>query len=104
MHLLDGLTDEAAKTPWGSDLTSVRSACGAGWDMLATDAGNGVKDRIQVFDFPDREPVAVSQPLEFDGPITALWTETSGNTAVAVSRNRQTGEYEAFRLSFNCGQ
>ena len=102
-HLLDGVTDQIEKPAWGSDLAGVRNPCGAGWNVLATGAGSGAGDTVQAFDFPDREPVAVSEPAEFSGPITALWTETNGNTAVAVSRNAQ-GDYEAFRLSFNCGQ
>jgi hypothetical protein len=85
LHLLDGVTDQAANIAWGSDLASVRNACGSGWDVLATGAGNGESDTIQAFDFADREPVAVSQPVEFNGPITALWTETNGNTAVPVA-------------------
>jgi hypothetical protein len=104
LHLLDGVSDQATASPWGSDLASVRNACGAGWDVLATSAGNGENDAIQAYDFADRGPVAVSQPVEFNGPITGLWTETNGNAAVAISRNAQTGNYEAFRLSFNCGQ
>ena len=105
IHLLDGVSDQAAgKLDWGSDIASVHSACGSGWNILATGSGDGTADSLRAFDVPDREPVAVSQSAEFRGPITALWTETSGNSAIAVSRNLEMGDYEAFRLSFTCGQ
>jgi hypothetical protein len=104
LHLLDGVSDQsAAKLDWGNDIASVHTPCGLGWNLLATD-GAAPLDALRAFDVPDREPVAVSQPVEFRGPITALWTETNGNNAIAVSRNLETGDYEAFRLSFTCGQ
>jgi len=42
--------------------------------------------------------------LEFAGEITALWTEAKGASAIAVSHNSETGNYEAFRLSMACDQ
>jgi hypothetical protein len=36
--------------------------------------------------------------------ITALWTEAKGDTAIAVVKNRETGNYEAFRLAVVCSQ
>lgn len=105
LHLLDGISDQVTtKLGWGSDIASVHSACGSGWNVLATGSSDGTADSLQAFDVPDREPIAVSKPEEFRGPITALWAEGNGNSAIAVSRNLQTGDYEAFRLSFTCGQ
>jgi hypothetical protein len=46
----------------------------------------------------------MSQPLEFAGGVTALWTEAKGGSAIAVSKNAETGNYEAFRLAITCGQ
>jgi hypothetical protein len=45
----------------------------------------------------------VSQPVEFNGAITALWTDSDGTGAIAVSQNSETGRYEAYRLSIVCG-
>jgi hypothetical protein len=104
VHLLDGLTDQlAGKLGWGSDVTSVRTACGSGWQVLAAQSGDA-DDAVRAYELPDREPIAASQPVEFEGPVTALWTETEGTTAVVVSHNRRTGKYEAFRLAISCGQ
>jgi hypothetical protein len=104
VHLLDGLTDQTARLNWGSDVTSVKTACGAGWQVLSTGAGDSSGDAVRAYEFPDRDPVAVSQALDFGGGITALWTEAKGGTAIAISRNAETGDYEAFRLAVTCGQ
>jgi len=45
----------------------------------------------------------VSHPAEFNGAITALWTDSDGTGAIAVSQNSETGRYEAYRLSIVCG-
>jgi hypothetical protein len=103
-HLLDGVGDQTARLNWGSDLASVKSSCGSGWQVLATRTGDDSGDAVRAYEFPDREPVPVSEPLEFGGGVTALWTEGKGGTAIAVSRNAETGNYEAFRLAVACGQ
>jgi hypothetical protein len=104
VHMVDGVSDQITNFFWGSDLASVKTACGAGWQVLASSAGEQEKDSIRAYEFPDRDPIAVSPDVEFDGPITMLWTESRGDTALAVSRNRETGTYEAFRLAMACGQ
>lgn len=105
VHLLDGISDRAAgNLGWGSDLASIHTECGLGWQVLATQSGTGASDAIRAYEIPDREPVLVSPALEFNGTITALWAESNGNTAVAVSRNSETGKYEAYRLTIACGQ
>jgi len=103
VHLLDGVTDQTARWNWGSDIVGLKSACGSGWQVLATTAGNGSGDSIRAYEFPDRDPVPVSQPVEFVGGVTALWSEAQGTSAVVVSHNPATGNYEAFRLSIACG-
>ena len=102
-HMVDGVSDLTAKLGWGSDLASVKTACGAGWQVLSSSPG-GREDSVRAFEFPDRDPLAVSAALAFSGPITALWTEAKGDTAIAVARNPETGSYEAFRLAISCGQ
>jgi hypothetical protein len=105
LHLLDGMTDRVAgRLGWGSDLAGVKSNCGSGWQVLATRRGEGPDDAVQAYEFPDREPVAVSQALVFAGRITALWAESAGESAVAVSQNAESGRYEAYRLTITCGQ
>ena len=105
VHLIDGVSDQVTRLDWGSDLTSVKTSCGAGWQVLATSSDEGNGDSVRAYEFPDRDAVAVSSAVDFSGGvIRALWTEAKGDAAVAVVRNRETGSYEAFRLAVACSQ
>ena len=104
VHMVDGVSDQIARLGWGSDLASVRTACGAGWQILATSSGGEDQDSIRAYEFPDRDPVAVSAPADFSGAITALWSEAKGDTAVAIAHNREAGSYGAFRVALSCNQ
>lgn len=106
VHAVDGMTDlTLAESSWGSDIASVKSTCGLGAQVLATgnSAGNRA-DSVRAYQFPDRDPIAVSEAIAMNGPVVALWSELSGSTAIAVTRNLRTGQYEAFRLAISCGQ
>jgi hypothetical protein len=102
-HLLDGITDQMSRFGWGSELVALRSPCGIGIQVLAT-RRTAAGDAIRAYELPDRDPVPVSSSVEFDGMITALWAEPSGNTALVVSQNPDSGKYDAFRLAITCGQ
>ena len=104
VHMVDGVSDQVAKLGWGSDLASVKTACGAGWQILTTSAGSENQDSIRAYEFPDRDPVAVSAAIDFSGVITALWSESKGDTAIAIAHNREAGSYEAFRVAVSCNQ
>ncbi len=104
VHLIDGMNDQPSTLTWGSDIAALRTTCGAGSQVLATTAGDQAQDSIRAYEFPDRDPVAVSTVVDFPGPVSSLWTESRGDSAIAIARNRDTGNYEAFRLSLACGQ
>jgi hypothetical protein len=105
VHVVDGVSDQVARFDWGSDLASVKTSCGSGWQLLATSSQEANGDWVRAFEFPDRDPVAVSGAVDFSGvAVTALWTEAKGDTAIAVVRNRETGNYDAFRLAIACSQ
>jgi hypothetical protein len=104
LHLLDGMTDQVIRgAKWGSDLAAVHSSCGTGTQLLVSESGDSEQDSLRAFEIPDRDPVAASSPVEFDGPIVALWPEGSGNGAVAIVKRQDTGWYEAYRISIACG-
>jgi hypothetical protein len=103
LHFLDGMTDQAlTEQHWGSDIASLRSRCGSGWQILATSNGQGPTDEVTALEIPDREPIPVSSPVKFDGPITALWADSDSTAAIAVSHSSATGHYEAYQLSIDC--
>jgi len=104
LHLVDGMTDQSIRgAKWGSDLAAVRSGCGSGTQLLISDGGNPERDAVRAFEIPDREPVAASSALEFEGQVVALWPETNGNSATAIVKRKDTGWYEAYRVSISCG-
>jgi hypothetical protein len=109
LHRIDGVTDQSSRLAWGSDMASVKTSCGAGWQVLVTTSSdqNGSDQNtsaIRAHEFPDRDPVPVSASVDFRGDVTALWTEAKGDSAIAVIRNPESGSYEAFRLAITCNQ
>lgn len=104
VHLLDGTSEQTLRLAWGSDLVSVKTACGSGWQVLAVGSGDNSGDSIRAYEMHDPEPVPVSPAVDFAGGVTALWSDDKGAAAIAVSRNAQTGNYEAFRLAVVCGR
>jgi hypothetical protein len=103
IHWRDGMTDQVTgKLRWGSDIAAIRSSCGSGWQLLVSGSEATSKDTVRAFEVRDREPIAVSEPLELNGSITALWTEAGGTSATAVLRNADTEVYEAYRISITC--
>ena len=70
--------------------------------MLATKADEQSGDSVRAYELPDRDPIAVSAPLNLPGKISALWTQANGESAVAVAKNSETGSYEAYWLTVAC--
>src|SRR5450755_1536641 len=111
LHLVDGVTDQAvrgATSNMGSDMVAVRSSCGTGAQLLVSETenrkqGDVAHDHLRAFEIPDREPIAVSAGMEFGGRIVALWPDSSGNGAAAIIKVKNTGWYEAYRVSITCG-
>lgn len=105
VHFLDGVTDRAfPQLGWGSDIASLRSGCGSGWQILATSDEVGSTDTVRAFEIPDREPILFSRASDFNGRITAFWADSDATSVMAISRNAETGKYEAYRLSIDCHQ
>jgi hypothetical protein len=81
----------------------MKSVCGGASQFLATGARDYTQtDSLQVFQTESSGAVAVSTEVDFPGPITAL--HGVSDTPRAVVRNLTTGNYEAYRLFFSCGQ
>jgi hypothetical protein len=107
LHLVDGMTDQLIRgITWGSEIAAIHSGCGSGAQLLVSESGSPERGTLRVFEIPDRGPVAASPAVEFDGQITALWSETNVNNAIAVirknDRRNDPGRYEAYRVSISC--
>ena len=89
---------------WGS-LAGVSSTCANTPYVLATRASSVEQpDAVRAYRLSGGKPVEVSEPLEFAGPVTELWTQADGTSALAVSKNLKTGDYEASSLALACGR
>ncbi len=110
--------DEARLTAtvgvWGSDLTSVNTGCGNGWQVFASRPGDWTEaDTLAAYEIANRQAVSVAPPLEFPGPVKYLGPELlpgsrgvkgRNNRAIAVSLNLTTKRYEAYTLTLSCGR
>lgn len=98
-----GAASASAPAGLGSDVTSLQTVCAGTWQIVATLAEpDGTARRVQAFRLASGQLVPVTQPVTFDGNITALWPAPDGGTAVAVVRNADSGRYEAHRLAISC--
>jgi len=94
-----------AFTGWGSDVAAISSDCGSGWQVLASHAADSTQpDSLAAFEIANREAVASGVPLEFDGPVTAMWSAADSRSATVIAHNLRTGNYEAFSVSAVCGR
>ncbi len=90
---------------WGSEIVAVGSGCGTGWQVLVTRPGDWTQlDSLTAYEIEDGLALAVSQPLELTGPVTALWPTTDGKGANAVVHNLKTGQYETYSISITCSR
>jgi hypothetical protein len=89
---------------WGSDIAGTDARCGSGFQVLATQPGEAVDgDAVQAFAVSTRGATPITPPVEFPGPVTALWSFSNGS-ALAISRNADTGRYAAYTLTVSCAQ
>jgi hypothetical protein len=89
---------------WGDDIAAITTGCDSSPHLLVTGAGDWAQpDRIELFEVDAGTASAVGQPLEFSGPILALWSSGDARSARVVSRSLLTGRYEASTVSVSCG-
>ena len=108
LALTDGRTQIADATfepvdyipSWGSDIAGIESRCGAPTAILATRPGDAETDAVEAFRLTGRSAVPMTAPLNFSGPITALWA-SGGASALAVSREANRA-YVAYLLTVSC--
>jgi len=87
---------------WGSDLAATDARCGAGTQILATKPGDSHEtDSIRAYSLINRVPAPLTAPVDFPGPVTALWT-SNGISAIAVVLDLSTGRYQAYLLTVLC--
>jgi hypothetical protein len=99
----DSASPQAIFSGWGDDIASVVTRCDGFWQVLVSGTGDWTQpDYVQVYEIIERRAVAVDSKIELPGPILALWPATDLRSARVVSRNLQTGMYEASIVSVSC--
>jgi len=95
----------ATTSAWGSELATVKTDCGTGWQILSTSRRDRTEsDSIAVYEWVGNELRSLSDPLELDGTTVAMWSAEDGGPARAVVHNLKTGNYEAYLLKVGCSQ
>jgi hypothetical protein len=103
--LLDASLEATGAIPgWGSDIAGVDAHCGGGSLVVATrPSGADDRDAVQAFAVANGAAAPLGEPVEFAGPVTALWPAASAS-ALAVERDLTTGKYAAYLLTVACGK
>jgi hypothetical protein len=80
-------------------------ACqGLGSLVITSGAGDWTEpDDLRAYDTSSAPPQAVSQPLALSGPVMRMEPMGNGQSVRVVSRNLQTGMYEASIVTIACG-
>jgi hypothetical protein len=105
----DTQRSEATFSGWGDDVASIKPSCGAGWQILVTGTHDWTEpDHIQVYEISFGNDSAVAkaegQPLQFQGPILAMWQADDERSARVISKSLKTGMYEASIVTVSCSQ
>jgi hypothetical protein len=102
-YLIDFAPDDAQPTGRGVEFGIVHSTCADGNQVLATSPRDYTQtDSLQAFQIKPTGAVAISNGLEFPGPILALHAATDIRRVVIL--NLKTGNYEAYHLSISCAK
>jgi hypothetical protein len=89
----------------GGDVADAGLKCDGRAIVLATGKGDWTQpDFIQAYerDLAGRAATLTGSPIEFAGPVTALWPNGASGSVRAVVRNLKTGNYEAYVVTASC--
>ena len=85
----------------GDDIAGIQADCGN--FLLVSAAGDYMAhDSLRLAEMETGSLMQQAVPLEFAGPITALWGAASRDGAIAIAKNLTTGRYEAYAVSLTC--
>jgi hypothetical protein len=93
---------------WGSEIASIQSGCGHGWQILVTGKGDWTTpDSVQALEVDGDQLREMTPAIDFPGPVVGLHLSGSSpqsktDGAMAIVRNLFTGRYEVYVLTINC--
>lgn len=93
----------AAKANWRVP-TVLSSSCGAGgWKLLADGSDWNTPDLLQAVPDNSMQKGSAAILSDFPGPILSINGEQSPASALIVTRNLRTGNYEVYNITLACG-
>ena len=103
MPMIFDIAPAGQPPPGKGTLVEMKSVCAGANQFLATGSRDYTQtDSLQLFQADSTGAIAASAELDFPGPIVAV--HGVADPPRAVAKNLTTGKYEAYRLSFSCGQ
>ena len=86
---------------WGSEIAGIRTGCGS-FVLAARNGDFTQSDAVRAYAVSANAAAPVSPPIEFNGPILEMWTTADGSSVTVISRNLNSGDYEATLLTLAC--
>jgi hypothetical protein len=92
-----------AKVAW-REPTVLTPSCGAGgWKLLADGSDWTTGDLLQVVPDNSMQKGSAAIGSDFPGPILSINGEQNPSSALVVTRNLRTGNYEVYKITLACG-
>jgi hypothetical protein len=91
----------------GGDAVSIGAQCRTHPIAFATGGGDWTQpDFVQAYEMSGGagNTSASGSPINFDGPVTAIWPGGTPGTARIIVRNLRSGNYEAYVVTATCSQ
>jgi hypothetical protein len=91
---------------WGSDFAVLQSGCGAGWQIIASGAGQAMTDSLRAYELPALEAIPFGDSLAMGGTVAALFSSSDGKSILAIVRKPAApghrDPYEVDRVTATC--
>jgi hypothetical protein len=92
-----------AKLAW-RESTVLTPSCGAGgWKLLTDGSDWTTGDLLQVVPESSRQKGSAAVGSDFPGPILSINGDQNPSSALVVTRNLRTGNYEVYKITLACG-
>jgi len=92
-----------AKVAW-REPTVLTPSCGAGgWKLLANGSDWTTDDFLQAVPDSSTQKGSAAVGSDFPGPILSINGEQNPSSALVVTRNLRTGDYEVYKITLVCG-
>gem|GEM_PF-1566631 len=89
---------------WGDEVATLPANCDQDWHVLAAGTGDWTQpDFVQMYRVENGQASAEGERLNLPGPVLSIWRAPGESSVRMISRNLETGMYEASVLSASCG-